>query len=171
MRGISVFAGVALAMLVVASSAQAQGLPRQWRWCGNDDSERSIDACSAIIESGRKTQTGKTLAEAYTYRGNSYADKGETAKAIADFTHAINLDPVRDEALVGRGVQYYNLGDYKHAVADFAAAIRLNPSEAVDWAWRSRAKAHLGDADGANADMLHAHSLDPDVEDELPGTE
>ncbi|MGH6969883.1 MAG: hypothetical protein ACREEN_12350, partial [Stellaceae bacterium] len=81
MRWISVFAGVALAMLVAVSSAQALGLPRQWRWCGNDDSTQSIDACSAIIDSGRKTQTEKSLAEAYTYRGNIYADKGETQKA------------------------------------------------------------------------------------------
>jgi|SRR5665213_2878645 len=171
MRGISVFAGVALALLVVASSAQAQGLRRQWRLCGNDDSERSIDACSAIIESGRKTQTEKILAEAYTYRGNSYADKGETAKAIADYDQAIKHDPTRDDAFAGRGVQYYSLHDYQHAKQDLDAAIRLDPDSALVWAWRSRAKQRLGDTSGANADMLHAHSLDPDVENDLPDTE
>jgi tetratricopeptide (TPR) repeat protein len=167
MQAKGIFVGVALAMLLIANSAQAQSIPSLQRLCGNDDSKESMDACTAIIEWSHGRPAAKKLAEAYTNRGNIYADKGETDKAIADFTHAINLDPTRDDAFAARGVQYYNQGDYKHAVADFDAAIRLDPSDADDWAWRSRAKGHLGDADGANADLVHALELNPGVEQDM----
>jgi len=162
MRGISVFVGVALAMLVVAGSAQAQSLFQLQRWCSTDDSDESMKACTAIIEWGRP-MSPKRLADAYVNRGNDYAGRSMPEKAIADYTAAIKRDPTRDDAFAGRGIQYYQSHDYKHAVADFDAAIKLNPGEAVDWAWRSRAKGQLGDANGANADMAHALELDPQV--------
>ncbi|GEM_PF-6624575 len=163
-----IVAWVALAASAFGATAHAQGLPRQWRWCGSDDSRRSMDACSAIIDSGRRTQNDRSLAEAYANRGGIYADQGETQKAIADYTQAIRLNPRRDDVFMSRGILYYESGDYRHALADFDAAIRLNPGEAVNWAWRSHAKGHLGDADGANADMAHALALDPQVEDNVP---
>lgn len=168
MRGISVFVGVALAMPIVGSSAHAASMVQEWKWCKSDDSEVSVAACSIIIKSGHKTQSDKSLAEAYTDRGNGYSDKGEPHDAIEDYTQAIKLDPTRADAFAGRGIQYYELDDYKRAMPDLDQAIRLNPGAALNWAWRSRVKAQLNDAEGANADMAHAHELDPDVEEEMP---
>lgn len=166
MRVKFIFVGVALAMLVVAGSAQAQSLFQLQRVCSNDDTDESMRACTAMIEWG-KPMSPKRLADAYANRGNDYADRSMPEKAIADYTAAIKRDPTRDDAFAGRGIQYYQSHDYKRAVADFDAAIRLNPSEAVDWAWRARAKGHLGDADGANADEAHALQLDPSVEQNM----
>lgn len=170
MRRMGVAACVALATIVfgAVTQAQAQGLPRQWRWCGNDDSQQSLDACDAIIDSGRRTQNNRSLAEAYTNRGNIYADTGKMRQAIDDYTQAIKLDPTHDDVFAARGELYYELREYKLALADFDAATRLNPNDAVDWAWRSRVEGHLGNADGANADLAHAHELDPQVENYVP---
>jgi|SRR5690348_8769329 len=166
MRGISVFVGVAVAMLVVVGSAQAQSLFQLQRWCSNDNSDESMKACTAIIEWGRP-MAPKRLADAYVNRGDDYADRSMPEKAIADYTAAIKRDPTRDDAFAGRGIQYYKSQDYKHALADFDAAIKLNPDVAVDWAWRSRTKGQLGDADGANADEAHALQLNPQVEQDM----
>lgn len=166
MRVKGVFFNVVLATLVVAGSAQAQSIFQFQRVCSNDDTDESMQACTAIIEWG-KPMSPKRLADAYVNRGNDYADRDMAEKAIADFTQAIKRDPTRDDAFAGRGIQYYKSRDYKHALADFNAAIKLNPDVAVDWAWRSRTKGQLGDADGANADEAHALQLDPQVEQDM----
>jgi len=168
MRKIGIFAGVALAMLVIAGSAKADSISQELRWCGYDDSDRSLAACTAVIQWSHGRPPAKDLAEAYTYRANIYVDRAETEKAIADFTRAIKHDPTQADPFVGRGMLYYAQGDYKHALPDFDAAVRLDPNEATDWAWRARAKGRLGDADGANADMARAHQIDPQVEDDMP---
>lgn len=168
MRVKGIFVGVALVMLAVCGTAQADSLGQEWRGCASDDAGRSIPACTAIIEWSHGRPSAKELAQAFLYRGNGYADRGDTDKAIADYTAAIGRDATLGDAFAGRGAQYYKAGDYKRAVADLDAAIRLDPSNADSWAWRSRAKGQLGDADGANADEAHALQLDPGVEQDMP---
>lgn len=163
-----VFTGVVLAMLVIGGGAQAASVAQEWKLCQSDDAAVSIAACTTIIKSGHKTQTDKSLAQAYTYRGNGYVDKGELHEAIADFNQAVKLDPKRADAFAGRGVAYYMLRDYQHAKQDLDVALQLNPGDALNWAWRSRAKAQLNDAAGANADMARAHEIEPQVEDDMP---
>ena len=167
MRMKGIFVGVALAMLVVGGTAWADSLGQEWRGCASDDADKSIPACTAIIQWSHGRPSAKELAQAYMYRGNGYADRGDTDKAIADYTAAIKRDATLANAFAGRGVLYYKAGDYKHAVADLDAAIRLDPSNADSWAWRSRAKGQLGDAAGANADEAHALQLDPSVEQNM----
>jgi len=171
MRVKAILVGATLAILVVAGSARADSVFQELRWCGDDDSDRSLAACTAVIEWSHGKPPAKVLAEAYTDRANIYVDRSDTDKAIADFTNAIHHDPTRDDALVGRGMLYYDQGDYKHAVADFDAAVRVNPNEATNWAWRGRAKVHLGDMAGGSADIEHAHHIDPQVEGSMPNEE
>lgn len=162
-----IFVGVALATLVVGGNAWADSLGQEWRGCASDDAERSIPACTAIIQWSHGRPSAKELAQAFMYRGNGYADQGDNDKAIADYTAAIRRDATLANAFFGRGVLYCKAGDYKHAVADLDAAIRLDPTNADSWAWRSRAKGQLGDANGANADEAHAIQLDPSVIDNM----
>jgi len=159
--------GVALATLVVGGNAWADSLGQEWRGCASDDADKSIPACTAIIQWSHGRPSSKELAQAYLDRGNGYADRGDNDKAIADYTAAIHRDATLVGAFFGRGVLYCKAGDYKRAVADLDAAIRLDPTNADSWAWRSRAKGALGDADGANADEAHALQLDPSVEDNM----
>lgn len=167
MRVKSVSVGAALVMLVLGGNAWADSLPQEWRGCASDDADKSIPACTAIIQWSHGRPSAKELAEAYLNRGNGYADRGDTQKAIVDYTAAIDRDATLGSAFFGRGVLYCKAGDYKRAVADLDAAIRLDPTNADSWAWRSRAKGALGDADGANADEAHALQLDPSVEDNM----
>jgi len=54
---------------------------------------------------------------------------GEHAKAIADFTKAIELWPDFAAALRNRAHSYHQLGDTAKAQADFSAALQIDPSE------------------------------------------
>lgn len=159
--------GVALATLVVGGNAWADSLGQEWRGCASDDADKSIPACTAIIQWSHGRPSSKELAQAYLDRGNGYADRGDNDKAIADYTAAIHRDATLGNAFAARGVLYYKAGNFKQAVADLDAAIRLDPTSADSWAWRSRAKGQLGDANGANADEAHALQLDPSVLDNM----
>ena len=65
--------------------------------------------------------------DAYYNRGVAYSDKGDTDRAIADFTEAIRLDPKYANAYVNRGVAYGDKGENDRAIADYTEAIRLDP--------------------------------------------
>lgn len=167
MRVKFLLAGVALAALLIGGNAWADSLGQEWRGCASDDADKSIHACTAIIQWSHGRPSSKELAQAYLNRGNGYADRGDNDKAIADYTAAIHRDATLGNAFAARGVLYYKAGNFKQAVADLDAAIRLDPTSADSWAWRSRAKGQLGDANGANADEAHALQLDPSVLDNM----
>ncbi|MGH6995450.1 MAG: hypothetical protein ACREES_07115, partial [Stellaceae bacterium] len=57
--------GVALATLIVSGSAQADSLGQEWRGCASDDADKSIPACTAIIEWSHGKPSAKELAQAY----------------------------------------------------------------------------------------------------------
>jgi tetratricopeptide (TPR) repeat protein len=64
----------------------------------------------------------------YVNRGVSYSDIGQNNLAIADFSKAIDLYPLRDDAYFMRGYIYAKQGKYKEAMGDANKAIELNPS-------------------------------------------
>ncbi|MGO8785768.1 MAG: tetratricopeptide repeat protein, partial [Terriglobia bacterium] len=51
-------------------------------------------------------------AEAYYGRGFVYAERGDSDKAIADFTEAIRLNPQDTKGFIARGNSYARKGDY-----------------------------------------------------------
>ena len=55
-------------------------------------------------------------------RGYAYLQLGDLPAAIADFTHALKLDPKMTSSLYGRGVARERSGDKAGAERDFAAA-------------------------------------------------
>ena len=52
------------------------------------------------------------------------------AKAIADYTQAIRLDPKYIPAYANRGYVYYKLNDFERALADFDKILELDPNNA-----------------------------------------
>jgi Flp pilus assembly protein TadD len=62
------------------------------------------------------------LERAYFYRGQIYFGTGDSAKAIAGLTKAIQLDPKDAQALYERGVVKTKNGDAAGGDADIAAA-------------------------------------------------
>ena len=64
--------------------------------------------------------------------GHSLQDKGDTDRAIADFTEAIRLDPKNAIAYVNRGLAYEKLADFARARSDYNTTLGLS-QEGTKW--------------------------------------
>ena len=67
-------------------------------------------------------------------RAEAYGDMGQTAKAIADYTRAIGIDPRDRLAYFRRGVLKAN-HELPGAKEDLEAALRIDPSDAIARRW------------------------------------
>jgi len=100
----------------------------------------------------------RDLSKAYYIRGQLYAEKGKIAKAVADFTEAIRLNPNAD-AYHHRGLVYADTGDTAKAIADFTEALRLDPYDAEMYYYsRGALYQKIGDIAMAIADYTEARS-------------
>jgi len=94
----------------------------------------------------------------FKQRGLDYLIKRDFARAIAEFTEAIRLDPKDAELFYYRGNAQ---SDPDRAIADYDEAIRLNPK--YDLAFSNRASSYVakGEYDRAIQDYDEALRLDP----------
>jgi hypothetical protein len=85
---------VALLMALTTGPVLAQ-TQEQLDGCYGKDSppEKTINGCTAVIQSG--TKTGKDLALAFAQRGYELLRRGKFDSAIQDFGEAIRFDPIR----------------------------------------------------------------------------
>ena len=71
-------------------------------------------------------------AQAYTNRGNAYADKGDRDAALADYDAAVRLDPNNAGSHYDRGIALRRSGDLDRAIADLergqSGSIRSSPA-------------------------------------------
>jgi tetratricopeptide (TPR) repeat protein len=67
----------------------------------------------------------------YRTRGWSSVELKQYDEALADFSHAIRLDPADSSACNMRGVAWQRKDDNQRAIADFTLAVRLNPRNVV----------------------------------------
>jgi tetratricopeptide (TPR) repeat protein len=89
-------------------------------------------------------------------RGSCHQTNGENAKAIAECTEAIRLNPKYFEAYLTRGWAYDAKGDHAKAIAECTEAIRLNPKYAEAYYLRGSAYASNGEYAKAIADINKA---------------
>jgi tetratricopeptide (TPR) repeat protein len=118
----------AIALAAVTGLANAQLAP-QWETCtGNPgiDWDQQITSCTALIQSGNEST--ENLAIAFYNRGLAYENKEDYARAIADYSEAIRLDPNDADAYFYRSLDKARTGDKAGAEADMAAAKRINPN-------------------------------------------
>lgn len=134
-----------------------------WPACEDDNPDVSIAGCTKIIKAGK--QPVRNIAGAHFFRGNSYLNKGDNDRAIADYSKAIALNPKDPDFYSNRGVAYFNVGNYDRAVADASKTIELDPKSAA--AYNNRGNAHFrnGKKDSAIADYGKAIELKPDDAD------
>ena len=90
-------------------------------------------------------------ADIYFYRGIAYYKKGEYDRVIADYDHALALNPEYAYAYNNRGTAYYKKGEYDRAIADLERAIELDPNNPITYANRGRVYQDNGDYDRALA--------------------
>jgi tetratricopeptide (TPR) repeat protein len=140
-------------------AAPAQSLAQQWAWCHDDDSDRLIRGCTAIIRSGHESPDD--ISRAYFNRGRAWSDKGEFDRAIQDFNEAIRLDPNYADAFNNRGVAYAGKGDSSQAIADFDRAIQLDPNYAIAIFNRGLALQNLGRSAEAEQAFARARQAGP----------
>src|SRR5262245_17927189 len=151
---------VASTALFAAINPAAAASQAEWEACKGNDPDRSIAACTRIIQ--RRGETTTDAAIAYYSRGSAYANKGDGERAIADFSEAIRLSP-KVEFYFFRGFLYATKNDLDRAIADFSAAIQLDPKFADGYINRGNMYSSRGDLDRAIADFTEAVRLAPGV--------
>lgn len=97
----------------------------------------------------------------YINRGLACRARGDWSGAIAEFTRAIELDAVDDEAYRLRGTVRRATGDWRGAIADFSKAIEANSDSAEPYGARAVARQFNSDATGAMEDCSNTIRLDP----------
>ena len=132
MAGLSKRSSGALAAMAVAAALFTGGSgparADDWEACARDSGDAAIAACTRTIKSGN--YEGRVLALAYSNRGVEWKNKGDIARAIADYDEAIKHDPEQAAAYNNRGIAYAAKSDYEAAIASYDDAIRVNPKYA-----------------------------------------
>lgn len=119
----------AIPLFFLGTCAANAQLSSYWRTCtGNPDIawEQQIKSCTALIES--KAEAEENVAIAFYNRALAYENKNDDARAIADYSESIKLNPKDADAFFQRGLCKARTGDKVGADADLAEAKRLNPN-------------------------------------------
>jgi tetratricopeptide (TPR) repeat protein len=102
------------------------------------------------------------LAFAAQQQGDAKLTKDDYDGAIADFTHALQLDPTNAATYTNRGTAKFEKGDLDGAMADFNQGIKLDPKDAEAYDNRGWVSLQHGDYYGAITDYTHAIELNLD---------
>jgi tetratricopeptide (TPR) repeat protein len=86
-------------------------------------------------------------------------NKGDNAKALADFDRAIELVPSRYDFYYSRGLCKLNLKQYESAIPDFNAAADLSPNSCEAYVKRGACNLMLNNYETAVADFSKAVKL------------
>jgi tetratricopeptide (TPR) repeat protein len=107
------------------------------------------------------------ISDTYLYRAIANEEKGNTDRAIADYSEAINKDRASKRnpvPHVKRGMLYIQKTNYARAKTDFDMAIFLDPGNAGVYNLRGVMYFRQGDYDLAIADFTEALRIDPNFE-------
>ncbi len=81
----------------------------------------------------------------YVERGNAWRGKRAFKRAMADFNHAIILDPKLASAYAGRGSVESDQGNLDAAITDFTRAIKLDQKIVAAYLDRAHVEKAKGD--------------------------
>ena len=127
--------------------------------CAESDAERSILACSFIIDAG--VAKPSDMAIAHYNRGNAYAALRRFDEAIADYTHAIALHPRFPGAYNNRANALAATARYSDAISDYSQVITLDADHVGAYYNRGVSFAKLGQLNSAIGDLTEAIRLSP----------
>lgn len=82
---------------------------------------------SAIRRLSERIADDSENPELYVERGLALQDANEYARALADFEHAIALDPLHVGALAASGRLRYNMGDFDGSIDACSRAVGIDP--------------------------------------------
>jgi tetratricopeptide (TPR) repeat protein len=123
----------------------------------------SFSSAPDKTEPPKAAPAGASVAEAQTYNthGQALARSGKTEEALAEFDHAIALDPHNADALYNRGLLYQGEKQHQLAIDDFTAANGLTPQRAEPLLGRAISYLALDKIKEAAADLDEAVQADP----------
>ncbi|MDA1163230.1 MAG: tetratricopeptide repeat protein [Planctomycetota bacterium] len=116
----------------------------------------------ALANFEQAIQVGPGKATPWASRARYWLQRGDTTKAIADATRAIENE-FSHPALSIRGDAWLQLGDFDKAIADYTAAKRLDPAVAQAYYRRALNRREQGNEAGFQADLETARQLDPQI--------
>lgn len=149
-----------LARTGVLAALLAGGAPAGAQEAGCNARTQYVDFCEQLIRSGR--YQGPVLANLYFFRGIAHSRAGKHRSAIADYSSAIELNPLWFAPYHNRGAGYRAIRQPKRAIADFNAAIRLSPRSPDAYIARGVVyHLDLGQRRRAIADYNRALKIDP----------
>lgn len=107
------------------------GLQQAIDVCRNETAQPRdrVEACTHLLQSNALFR--ESFAYAYLSRGEAFFDLDDQPNALADFSHAIEVDPQLELAFALRGMVYAHQHDAAHAMTDFNRAIELDAHDAV----------------------------------------
>jgi tetratricopeptide (TPR) repeat protein len=100
-------------------------------------------------------------AQGYNIHGQALARSGKAEEALAEFDHALALDPHNADALYNRGLLYQGEKQHPLAIDDFSAANGLTPQRAEPLLGRAISYLALDKVKQAAADLDEAAQADP----------
>jgi tetratricopeptide (TPR) repeat protein len=121
------------------------------------DEEGAVQDYSSALDLASDPQLKSS---AYLNRCLSLSNLEEDARAIADCTEAINLQPNNSLAYENRGLVKRRLGDAQGALQDYTIAIQIDPSSPEPYYNRALTRQELGDLSGAMEDFNRTIALD-----------
>jgi tetratricopeptide (TPR) repeat protein len=123
----------------------------------------------AITYYTKAIDLGIADASMYFFRGQIYGKyKYEDAKAIKDYTKAIELQPKYSRAYLNRALSYSMLKEHDKAIADYNKMVELRPAD-LKVVVNSRAEQYFekGDYAKAWADVDKAKELGVNIDNEM----
>jgi len=134
-----------------AAQVDTQSREENWKSCKSKDPDRSITACTALIQS--EQESARNTAAALDDRGLAYARKRDFDRAIQDYDHSLQINPDSATAHYNRGVAYEFKYDYDRAFPDLDRAVQLDPGDADSHFCRGLALEQRGDYERAIRDF------------------
>lgn len=161
-RKISRVAIVVLACVVnVAGANGVRDAEEGTRALSTQDLDNAVELLTRGIQSEHLSD--ETLAVAYHNRGIAHQQRGDIARAVLDYTNAMqrgNLDPeLRPRTLNNRAICFELLGDYEAALRDLNRAIALNTGYADAYVNRASVLRKLTAYSDAVRDYARASAL------------
>jgi tetratricopeptide (TPR) repeat protein len=141
---------LAAASLVLAAPAYSQTpeVEPEMQACAQDDvASFAIRACTSMITSAKFN--AKDMGRLYTWRGKAWLTEDDPAAAAADYTRALQIDPLNFNALKHRAMAYTKLGEHAKAVEDWSQLIADQPNN--DEYYRFRGTSRLAAAQHSDA--------------------
>jgi tetratricopeptide (TPR) repeat protein len=119
------------------------------------------DLDTAISYYTKAIDSGVANATTYFFRGILFEKyRGEQAKAVKDYSKAVQLQPKFTKAYLNRASAYSSLKEYGKAVADYNTVVQIRPSsEKMVLAKRAKAYFKKGEYTKAWADVEKAKEL------------